>query len=150
MKNIPEETYRQIVEFMPITCVDLIIRHNNKILMVKRKNRPAKGEWWMPGGRILKNETCEDAAIRKAKEESGLDVKIVKPLIFEETIFEDSNLDGIKTGTHTINVSFLLDAKGDDVSLDDQSAEYIWADRIDESWPSYVKHVIDASGVFKN
>ena len=145
---IPENKYKEIIELMPIVCVDVIIYYKNKVLLVKRKNEPAVGEWWMPGGRLLKNETLENAAIRKAHEETGLKVRIVRPLIFGETIFKESNLEGIKTGTHTVNVSYLLEAENDKVRLDSQSSNFIWADKIDKSWPQYVIDVIESSRIF--
>ncbi len=66
--KIPEEEYKKILENMPICCVNLVIAHNNKVLLIRRKNEPEKNKWWIPGGRIYKNEKLKDAAIRKAKE----------------------------------------------------------------------------------
>ena len=63
---IPAEFYRAFVAYMPILCVDLIIRNGNKVLLVKRANEPLKGEWWIPGGRVFKGESLIDAARRKA------------------------------------------------------------------------------------
>ena len=54
-KKITDERYKAIVEAVPICCVDLIIKSKGKILLVKRKNEPLKGEFWLPGGRIYKN-----------------------------------------------------------------------------------------------
>ena len=53
---IPNDFYRQIVDVLPILCVDLIIIKNGKYLLVKRKNKPFKGIYWSPGGRVLKGE----------------------------------------------------------------------------------------------
>lgn len=148
MKDILREDYKKILESIPIPCVDIIIVRNNKIFMVKRKNNPAKGEWWMPGGRILKNESLEAAAIRKSYEETGLNVKIIKPLIFEETIFDEPSIEGVKSGAHTVNVSFLAEARSNGEKIDEQSSDYKWADKIEKEWPPYVKKVVAASGVF--
>ena len=73
---IPKDKYRYILENIPICCVELICIKDNKVLLVKRKNKPAKDEWWFPGGRILKREAITDAAIRKAEEEIGVSVKV--------------------------------------------------------------------------
>ncbi len=66
------ELYRQILEFMPIPCVDVAIVAHGAVLLVRRDDPPAQGEWWIPGGRILKGEMMRDAAIRKARQEVGI------------------------------------------------------------------------------
>lgn len=80
MTNIPEQMYKDILEIMPICCVDLVITYHNKYLLLKRVKEPAKGEWWLPGGRIWKNEEIKCAALRKAREETGLDCEFVTQL----------------------------------------------------------------------
>lgn len=57
---------------MPVTCVDLIVIHKNKFLLGKRMNKPLKNNWCFPEGRILKDESFDQAIYRKAKEETGL------------------------------------------------------------------------------
>ena len=138
------------MELMPICCVDVVLFHDNKILLVKRKNEPAKGEWWVPGGRVYKNEKLEEAAKRKIFEEVGLKVKVNKMIGIYETIFEKSAFGKIDGGTHTINIGFLVEAEDKNlkIKLDKTSAEYKWIDKIDESLPEYVKRVIFDSGVF--
>ena len=54
-----------IIDATPLVSVDLIIENRLKqILLGKRVNRPAQGYWFVPGGRILKNETIKDAIKR--------------------------------------------------------------------------------------
>lgn len=56
--------------------VDVIIEMDKKILLIRRKNRPFKNMLALPGGKIEPNETIEDAAIREAKEETNIDVRL--------------------------------------------------------------------------
>lgn len=49
---IPENDYKKILSTMPILCVDLIIFFDGKCLLLKKKNEPAKGQYWFPGGRV--------------------------------------------------------------------------------------------------
>ncbi len=58
----------------PSPTVDVIIEYQNKIVLIERLNEPYG--YAMPGGFVDYNETLENAAIREAKEETGLDVKL--------------------------------------------------------------------------
>lgn len=125
------DLYRTIVDVMPIVCVDLVVRLEGKrVLLVKRANEPAKDEWWLPGGRILKGETLETAAHRKALEELGTDVWELQPLGYYERHWATSPF-GLKSGHHTISFVFqtnILD--GTPVILDNQSKEWRFADEL--------------------
>ena len=51
---IPEKKYREIVQVIPILCIDaLIINNKNEYLLLKRLNEPLKNVFWVPGGRVL-------------------------------------------------------------------------------------------------
>jgi 8-oxo-dGTP diphosphatase len=64
----------------PKPTVDAVILGENSIVLVKRRNPPFKGMWALPGGFVECGETVEEAAVREAKEETGLDVGVVKLL----------------------------------------------------------------------
>jgi 8-oxo-dGTP diphosphatase len=62
----------------PRLAVDIIIEYpNGEFVMIKRKYEPFKGRWAIPGGAVEIGETVEEAAIREAREETGLEVKLV-------------------------------------------------------------------------
>jgi len=125
---IPNKEYKRILELMPICCVDLIIYQDNKILLIKRKDEPCKGEWWIPGGRILKNESVEGAVVRKAKEETGIDIEIVKLATYYEFFSENSAFGKIENKCHTISLVFLVKVKNKNqkVNLDKTSCDFKW------------------------
>ena len=58
--------------------VDAIILYNKKIVLIKRKNPPYENYYALPGGFVEKGETVEQALKREVKEETGLDVDILK------------------------------------------------------------------------
>ncbi len=63
----------------PLPTVDIIIEVDSEgIVLIKRKNPPYG--WALPGGFVDYGESLEEAAIREAKEETGLDVKLEKQL----------------------------------------------------------------------
>ena len=63
----------------PIPTVDIIIEIESKgIVLIKRKNPPYG--WAIPGGFVDYGESLEEAALREAKEETNLDVELVRQL----------------------------------------------------------------------
>ena len=60
------------------TSTALVFYPDNKILLIKRNTIPFKGYWALPGGRIDPDETVEQTIVREVKEETGLDVTIVR------------------------------------------------------------------------
>lgn len=129
---IETRLYRKISSRIPIVCVDLLIWHEWKLLLVKRKNHPLKGKWWVVGGRILLGEEPLDAVKRKAKEEVGLDVTKANFVGYYSDIFERNRFE--KTECQTISLVFIcsIDKNKTNVVLDAQSSAYKWADRLPE------------------
>ena len=97
-----------------------ILLRRGKLLILKRKDDDDTypGMWDCPGGHFEKGESAEDCMIREAKEESGLDVTIVKtgPLL-EYT-------DGYG---RAISVPFVIASESGKVSLTEHS-EFRWID----------------------
>ena len=63
----------------PALTADAVIRYEkNNLVLIRRKNPPFKGKLALPGGFVDKNETPEQACIREAKEETNLDIKIIR------------------------------------------------------------------------
>lgn len=65
MAWLPAETFRTVVASTPLVSIDLIVEDpEGRILLGRRHNRPAQGCWFVPGGRIQKEEPL-DAAFRR-------------------------------------------------------------------------------------
>jgi len=64
-----EKKYRN-----PLLTVDIIIEINNGIILIERANPPYG--WALPGGFVNYGESIESAAIREAKEETSLEIKL--------------------------------------------------------------------------
>ena len=149
-KKIPAEKYKEILDLMPICCVDFIIKKDDKILLVRRKNKPMKGLFWLPGGRIYKNERFEDAVKRKALEECGLKVKIDKKLLAYDFMNKDSPFDNLESGVHSISIVFLVSSVDKDpkIALDSQSSDYKWAGKTDKEISSDLMDILKEINVF--
>jgi colanic acid biosynthesis protein WcaH len=117
---------------MPILCVDLMIVRGHTVLLVKRKIEPMAGQWWFPGGRLLRGESLRDAAVRIAREEAGIKVE---PLAILTHLEFESKADpfGHGKGTHTVSVVYSCGCLGRSVKLDGSSSDHKWWDGVDGS-----------------
>jgi len=94
----------------PIPTVDIIIRINDGIILVERKNPPYG--WALPGGFVDYGETLEAAASREAREETSLVVSNLRLL----GCYSDPQRD---VRMHTISTVFVADASGTPQAADD-------------------------------
>ncbi len=60
--------------------VDVIIDVGGRIPLIKRGSPPFKGYWAIPGGIVEEDETVEEAAVREAREETGLEIERLRLL----------------------------------------------------------------------
>ena len=60
------------------TAAAIIPYSTDEILLIKRRTVPFSGYWALPGGRVDSGETVEQTIVREVKEETGLDVAIVR------------------------------------------------------------------------
>ena len=117
--KVEREFYDKIREVVPIACVDIIAVYGGKALLVKRKNIPAKGLWWVPGGGIRKWETPQMTVIRELKEETGLDASRIGFVTVMDSQFPEDNL-------HCVSLVFEARVSSAGVVLDDESSDYRW------------------------
>lgn len=87
----------------PVPTVDILIKHKKGIVLIERRNPPAG--WAIPGGFVDYGESLEDAAIREAKEETGLDVRLIRQF----HTYSDPERD---PRSHTIATVFIAKASG--------------------------------------
>jgi 8-oxo-dGTP diphosphatase len=59
----------------PLVGVGAIIIENSRVVLVKRAHPPLQAQWSIPGGVLEVGELVRDAAIREAREETGLTVE---------------------------------------------------------------------------
>lgn len=129
MKLLSDQTFHFILENTPLVSIDFLIQNNmNKILLGKRVNRPAQDYWFVPGGRIRKDERIEDAFVRLSENELG------KIITFKEGVlhgvyqhFYDDSFIEPSVSTHYIALAYNLTV---DIDIDnlphDQHLSYKW------------------------
>lgn len=126
---IESDLYRQVTASMPILCVDLVIRRKDGlILLVKRRNYPAKNRWWTPGGKVDKGEKLEKAVIRIAEEKVGISVRILKQIGVFEFFFRKGHFGN---PSHIVSIVFLVVPINytKEVNLDYQSSAHRWVSK---------------------
>ncbi len=103
----------------PRVAADIIIEFpDREIVLVRRGVDPFKGYWAIPGGGVEIGETVEQAAIREAKEETGLDIKIIKLA----GVYSDPNRD---PRGHTVSIVFHAIPIGGIMKADTDASEVI-------------------------
>src|SRR5262245_44771572 len=124
---IPSELYRRILAVMPIVCVDLmVIDIAGLLLLLRRRDEPAKGQWWFPGGRVHLGETRAQSAARKLNEECGLgpDDCTITELITADVILSDDQ-GGVRHAVSTV-FRFKLSKAATPLHLDAHSEAAEW------------------------
>ena len=57
---------------LPLVGVGAIVIDGDRVLLVKRAHPPIQGQWSIPGGVLEVGEMVREAAVREAREETGL------------------------------------------------------------------------------
>ncbi|NBC69534.1 NUDIX hydrolase [Paenibacillus sacheonensis] len=105
-----------------------------KVLMVKNVGDAGDFRWSLPGGAVEADETLEQAAVREAKEETGLDVRVYGVVAINECKYT-------KSQNHAIFYTFRAEIIGGEETLQrpDEIAEIAWIaiEQADELMPYY-------------
>ncbi|ELY77561.1 NUDIX domain-containing protein [Natrinema gari] len=144
-KPIPPSEWQAIVENVPLVSVDIVVERDGGILLGKRENEPAKGEWFVPGGTLLKNEARTEAAHRVAKEELGEPVVIGECLGTYEHFYDISEIEGVDS-KHYVATAYRCHLEHDnpDLSGDDQySALDVFQPPFNDLHPYVEQHLDD-------
>ncbi len=94
----------------PFLTVDAIIEVEGGIILIKRKNPPPG--WAIPGGFVDYGESLEEAVIREAKEETGLDIRLKRQF----HTYSDPKRD---PRHHTVSTIYIATASGKPRAGDD-------------------------------
>ncbi len=124
---------------MPIPCVDLLIVYSGKLLLMLRNNEPAKGLWFTPGGRILKNETLEEAVTRVLYKETGLT---------PESITQIATMCHIWPTTHTVTTCYRVNVNTDKITLNNEHRDHKWITKPTPDLHPYLQEMITNTKIF--
>lgn len=131
MPHLPLDVFKQVVKNAPLISIDLIIKNNaGQVLLGKRNNRPAQGYWFVPGGRIVKDETFHNAFSRLTQIEIGKAYSLSNATFLGpyEHLYSD-NVSGEDFTTHYVVLAYLITFNGDLSDLpEEQHNDYRWWD----------------------
>jgi colanic acid biosynthesis protein WcaH len=130
-----DDTFAYIVRHTPLVSLDIIIKDPQRhVLVGRRVNEPAKGQYFVPGGVIRKNEAIQAAFARILKAETGLLATINKAKfigVFEH-FYETNRFGHRHYGTHYIVLAYELKLKErPPVKLDYQHSDIRWMLEVD-------------------
>ena len=123
---------RRLYPDKPMVGVGILIQRSGEYLLIKRAAEPDAGLWSIPGGLVEIGERASDAAIREAKEETGLDVEIEKVLGVVDKIIMD---EGSKIKYHFVIIDYLASLKGGSLAASSDALDARWVKA--EEFPSY-------------
>ncbi|MGY8526171.1 GDP-mannose mannosyl hydrolase [Paracidovorax citrulli] len=128
---LPLETFRTVVASTPLVSIDLLVRDaDGRYLLGQRVNPPAQGSWFVPGGRIRKNETLEAAIARLQREELGTQAALAEAGFagVYEHFYADNFAGEQGSSTHYVVLAWRFELRGALPELPDrQHRAYRWA-----------------------
>ncbi|MFC3531903.1 GDP-mannose mannosyl hydrolase [Vogesella facilis] len=129
--QLPFESFMNVVRDAPLISIDLIVMNSQgEALLGLRRNNPAAGFWFVPGGRVLKNETLDAAFGRLTLVELGCSLARASAQfhgVWEH--FYDSNAGNKKgVGTHYVVLAYrvVIDEAELALPLAVQHQQYRW------------------------
>jgi 8-oxo-dGTP diphosphatase len=126
----------------PIVGVGVVIWRDNKVLLIKRGHAPRKGEWGLPGGVQHVGETIMHAAVREAREETGLDITPLSIVTALDAMTIDSKG---KIEYHYTIIEVVAESAEGKAEAHDDATDVRWA-RLEEidslcAWPEVARVV---------
>jgi len=107
----------------PLVGVGAVIVKDDRVLLIRRGQPPLLGEWSLPGGVLECGEALRDAAIREAREETGLTVEAGDILGVYERVIHAS--DG-RVRYHYVLVDFLCRPTSGEMKAGSDAVEVGW------------------------
>ncbi|UYU30742.1 GDP-mannose mannosyl hydrolase [Siccibacter colletis] len=126
---LSQQDFATVVRSTPLISIDLIVENQRgEFLLGKRNNRPAQGFWFVPGGRVQKDETLAAAFERLTQAELGKGFTMGDGEFYGVwQHFYDDNFSGSDFSTHYIVLGFRLKVQEADLRLPtEQHNDYRW------------------------
>ena len=126
---LSQKKFINILRDAPLSSIDILLKKNNKYLMCLRKNYPAKNYFFVPGGRIFKNEKYEDTIKRILKNELNIKGKIpnFKIIGIYNHIYSDNVFGKKDINTHYFVCAIKIEyTKNTFIKIDKQHSKFLY------------------------
>lgn len=128
---LDNNTFETVIDSTPLISIDLVVKNQQgQSLLGFRTNRPAQNYWFVPGGRIQKNESMKNAFTRLCQNELGLTYTIAQATFlgpYEH--FYDDSVFGEHVSTHYVVLGYEITVDEFELSLPTaQHSRYQWFD----------------------
>lgn len=130
---LDKETFSTVIRSTPLVSIDLVVENaKGEFLFGYRNNRPAQGFWFVPGGRIQKDESMRDAFKRLTLEELGQQYELHQAELigpfdhFYDDHFYDKSVMGNDFSTHYVALGYRLVVDELIYLPKEQHSEYKW------------------------
>jgi GDP-mannose mannosyl hydrolase len=126
---LPEEEFLQLIANAPLVSIDLVVSDAaGRILLGLRRNAPARGSWFVPGGIVRKNERLDAAYARIARNELGAELRRAESrfLGVYQHFYEENAGGRPGFGTHYVVLAHALSVPRALSPPPDQHKDYRW------------------------
>ncbi len=111
---------------IPLVGVGAIILQNDRVVLVKRAKPPQQSQWSIPGGALEVGELLREAAVREAREETGLIIEPGELLGVYDRVLRDADH---RVQYHYVLIDFLCCCVGGELAAADDATEVRWFKR---------------------
>jgi len=112
-----------------LIVVPLLVDSDNRVLLCRMA--PSRGvfpgQWALPGGGVEDGERIEDALRREVREELGIDLASLSPLLFKDAVLEKLAAEGSRMPLHMVFLVYRCTPTSLALTLNAEFTEYLWA-----------------------
>jgi 8-oxo-dGTP diphosphatase len=124
----------------PLVGVGAIVIENSRVVLVKRAHPPLQNQWSIPGGVLEVGELVREAAVREAREETGLTVEPGEQLGVFDRVLRDGNE---RVQYHYVLVDFLCRRVSGELTAAGDAAAARWFTRDELSFLNLAEDTLE-------
>ena len=131
---LPREQFLEVVARAPLVSIDLVVHDAaGRVLLGLRRNAPARGFWFVPGGIIRKNETLEMAYRRISRAELGIELQRSGSRLLGayEHFYAENADDRPGFGTHYVVLAHAVTLEAPLAPPPEQHSVYRWLEPVE-------------------
>lgn len=128
--RLPPATFIEVVRHTPLVSLDLLLRdEQGRVLVGLRNNEPACDWWFVPGGRVCKDERIADGFRRITRDELGVELPFADAqfLGVHEHLYDTNFARQPDIGTHYVVLAYEARVRATDLAPPhDQHRSFRW------------------------